>query len=73
MHEDGHEDVKNKCAIDKIQQRIDIINAILTKYKHFLQGNTNLDSALISDIKRKIEKEERNLQMFKKNHSEYFI
>jgi len=58
---------------DMIQQKIDIICASINKYRNMLKSANHLSEEVLIDIKVKLEKEERILQKYKDNHSEYFI
>ena len=57
--------------VDDIQVQIDIIYKAIDKYNKSLEKEYP-EEVLIS-IKDKLEKEQRKLNWFKKNHSEYFI
>ena len=61
-----------KNTPDDIQIRIDIICASINKYEKFLRSSKESEEFLIS-VKEKLVREQKQLQWYKINHSEYFI
>jgi hypothetical protein len=60
--------------LDDTQIRIFIIQSALESHRQNLRmGHVEEDSELLKELLKKIEEEEKNLQYYKDNHSEYFI